>query len=140
MTSTVFLDSDIIISSLISNTGAAHLILHTPKLKLFISNYSKKELESVVSRLRINSSQLAKLVQTLTVTNIDNDIPQIKIDYQKYVSDIDDAHILAGAVNCKARFLVTYNLKHYKVELIKRELGIIVLTPALYLQYIRSLK
>lgn len=37
------------------------------------------------------------------------------------------------------RFLITYNLSDYKIERIKDELGIIIITPGQLLQYLRSL-
>ena len=42
----VFVDSDVIISSLISSTGAACILLNQKDLDLFISNVSLKELEN----------------------------------------------------------------------------------------------
>ncbi len=51
----------------------------------------------------------------------------------------NDAHIVLGAKQAKGKFLVTYNIKHFLVEKIREDVGIIVLTPAFLLQYLRSL-
>lgn len=82
----------------------------------FISDLSKIEIEEVVKRLTLNLKDLKNLVhQSLK---------------------LDDAHIIAGTK--KAKFLITYNLRHFKIDKIKADLGIIILTPADFLQYLRS--
>jgi predicted nucleic acid-binding protein len=134
----VYLDSDVIVSSLLSNTGAAYFLLHQSQQDLYISNYSKKELELVVNRLEISKNDLDQLIQTLSLVKLDQSIDEIKEQYKNYVVDPADAHIIAGAVAAGPRFLITYNLKHYRVELIKRDFNILILTPALFLQYLRS--
>lgn len=63
---------------------------------------------------------------------------KIKQEYWRYVTDINDAHIIAGAHAAKADFLISYNLKHYKLDKIRSELGIVILTPAMFLQYLRG--
>ena len=62
----------------------------------------------------------------------------LKKIYGGYVSDIKDIHIVAGAVISKADFLISYNLKHYHQDKIKQDFKIILLTPARFLQYLRS--
>jgi len=75
----------------------------------------------------------------LTVIEISTDLDAIKQEYKDYVSDPDDVHIIAGAAEADADFLITYNTKHYLVDKIKAELDIIVHTAAQFLQYLRSL-
>lgn len=75
-----------------------------------------------------------------TKIDLNENLSTIEIEYAKYVNDPTDAHIVAGAVNSKSRFLTTYNLKDFKIELIKREFDIIVLSPGTLLQYLRSKK
>ena len=60
--------------------------------------------------------------------------------FGQHSRDPNDAHIIAGAVKAKAQFLLTYNLKDYKIDKIKKDFGIIVTTPAKFLQYLRSLQ
>jgi len=58
----VFVDSDVIISSLLSSSGAAHFLLHnTDAVKPCISNLSLQEIRIVVERLAIDSKKLASL-------------------------------------------------------------------------------
>ena len=79
------------------------------------------------------------LVKTiLIVVGLKMTSQQINKEFCDYVDDVDDAHIVAGAHQTKARFLVSYNLKDYRIDHIKKDFGIIVLTPGLLLQYLRS--
>ncbi|MDP3726883.1 MAG: PIN domain-containing protein [bacterium] len=137
----VFVDSDVVISSLISQKGAAHLLLNKQKANFVISNISEAELEKVANRLEINQDKLQALIKKrLKIINLTQGIGSIKKKFKDYTSDPDDAHIVAGAAKVKAKFLLTYNRRHFKRRKISRDLGVIVLTPAQYLQYLRSLE
>ncbi len=129
----VFVDSDVIISSLISEKGAAYLIINGVHIQKSISNISQKELEIVVDRLRLDRSRLKQVIkQNFNIVSLEHK----KTD--KYVFDIDDSHIIAGTTSSKSKFLLTYNIKHYKVEKIKKDLDIIIMRPAEFLQFLRS--
>ena len=137
----IFVDSDVIISSLLSQSGAAHFLLSLTSLELFISSLSKKELEVAVVRLGMRNKSLAKLINnSLEVIVLLESLPEIKKTFKDYVSDRNDAHIVAGAKSAKADFLITYNVKDFKIEKIKQDLGIITLTPGNFLQYLRSIE
>lgn len=137
----VFVDSDVVISSLISDKGAAYFLLAKQGHKSIISNVSKVELERAANRLEIGKEKLQDLIKNkLKVINLSADLPKIKNDFQIYVNDPDDAHIIAGVKQAKVKFLLTYNIRHFKREKIKDDFDVVVLTPAQYLQYLRSLK
>lgn len=135
---TVFADSDVIVSSLLSKTGASYLLLQQKKVNLIISDLSVKELEGVVTRLKINTENLEKRIEALKIIKTRKTIKAIKKEFGEYTSHKDDSHVVFGAIKSKAKFLITYNLKHYKRDKIKEKMGILVLTPALFLQYLRS--
>ncbi len=136
----VFVDSDVVISSIISEKGAAHLLLNEPKSNFMISNFSKIELGKVVDRLNLRGEELQNLIkQRLKTVKVKGNLERIKKDFGDYTLDSNDAHIIAGAVKAKAKFLLTYNVRHFRKQKINADLGIIVLTPAQYLQYSRSL-
>lgn len=141
MPRTIFVDSDVIISSLLSSTGAAHLLLNTQEdLKLFISNVSFQESEAVTVRLDLNPSHLRELVNhRFATTQLLSPLAEIQKDYGVYVTDIHDAHIVAGAHKAGVEFLITYNTKHFKIDKIKNDFNILIKTPAQLLQYVRSL-
>lgn len=136
----VFVDSDVVISSLLSSLGAAHLLLNEANLDRFISNFSVNELKLVVERLDIENEELTQLVKDrFTIVKLNKRLSEIKSDYKKYTFDENDAHIVAGGVASKAKFLITYNMKDFKVDAIKQAFGIICMRPAQILQYLRSL-
>jgi len=137
----VFVDSDVVISSLISSSGAAFLLLNqSKKHKLLVSNISVKEMRIVVLRMRLGISKLDELLEErLIIIKLKQKAVEFRKTYGNYVTDVNDAHIVAGAVIAKAKFLITYNVRHYKTEKIRSKLEIVILTPAKYLQYLRSL-
>jgi predicted nucleic acid-binding protein len=135
----VFVDSDVVISSLISSRGAAHFLLNQPSITPVISSISHIELRKVVERMNLDMNQLELLIKNdIEVFSIFKELKELKNEYHQFVTDINDAHIVAGAHISKVKYLVTYNLRHFKVDKIKDKLNILVLTPALFLQFQRS--
>lgn len=134
----IFVDSDVVISSMISAKGAAYLLINTSQTEIVISNYSKKEVEVVAKRMGIAESKQRELLDTFQLVKLEDSKKEIKHRYEKYVTDKNDAHIVAGSASAKVRFLITYNVRDYKIENIKRDLDIIILTPGMLLQYLRS--
>ncbi|MBI2085819.1 PIN domain-containing protein [Candidatus Daviesbacteria bacterium] len=133
----VFLDSDVIISSLISDKGAAYFIIHETDLQSFVSNKSIEELEQVCDRLGLNKDKLAEVVkEKLNVVQL----KEVKKSFKNYTLDLDDVHIIAGVKKAKAKYLLSYNTKDFKIDKIIQELKIVVTTPARFLQYLRSLQ
>lgn len=137
----VFVDSDVVISSLISSTGAAFLLLNqTDDIELYISNISMSELERVMERLSLDGQTLKKLAKKrFTIFQLGKTVEEVKKQFSNYVLDIDDAHIVAGAVRAKVQFLISYNTKHFKSDKLRENFNIILSTPANFLQYLRSL-
>lgn len=135
----VFVDSDVIISSLISKTGAAYFLMHDTRIDRFISDVSFAELKRVAEVLHIPKKDLQKLVETACQTVKIGERMGEQKRMMEYTRDTSDEHIVVGAKQAKAKFLVTYNLKHYLIEKIREDVGIIVLPPAFLLQYLRSL-
>lgn len=135
-----FVDSDVVISSLISDEGAARMLMEQDWPELYLSNYSETELKRVVERLGLKEEKLVRLTKKrMKRVELKGDKSKLKAEYGDWVLDANDAHVVAGAVKAGARFLVTYNRRHYRVEKIRRDWGIKVVTPGRYLQYLRSL-
>ena len=117
---TVFVDSDVIISSLLSEKGASFFLFSQTKVDLFISSLSLKELKIVVKRLGIEEHKLDTLIEKrLKVVILEKTKREIEKKYQNYVLDKDDTHIVAGARKAKVKFLLSYNLRHFRKEKIK---------------------
>lgn len=144
MVKKIFIDSDVVISSLISSLGAAYFLLNeAEELESYISNISQKELSEVADRLKISQEKLKDLLKRrfkkIHIKEIKEDLAEIKLNYSEYTTDPDDTHIVAGAKEAKVNFLISYNTKHFKVDKIKQDFNIVVMTPAIFLQYLRSI-
>ena len=135
----VFLDTDVIISALLSKQGASYEVIKNHKIIKTISNGVQKETEEVAKRLDINPLNIKQTLKYVNVISIRLTKSEILKQYKKFVLDKEDSHIIAGADKVKSKFLLTYNTKHYKADKIKADLGIIVLKPGFFLQYLRSL-
>ena len=137
----VFVDSDVIISSLISLSGAAFLLLNKTKdVELYLSNFSVAELERVTERLGIKHEKLSSLIEAhLSYLEIEQSYETVQKQFADYVRDTHDAHVVAGAKHAKAAFLVSYNIRHFEAEKLKQDFRLILLTPGMFLQYLRSL-
>ena len=137
----VFVDSDVVVSSLISTSGAAYALLHkTKEVELYISNFSVLELKKVADRLRLDSKNLQKVTSTRFATvKISGSYKNVQEQFAGYGRGANDAHIVAGAKEAKAKFLVSYNIRHFESEKLRQDFQIILLTPSLFLQYLRSL-
>lgn len=137
---TAFVDSDVVVSSLFSQSGAAYLLINNANLKLFISDISFKELEIVVERLGLDRERLEEVVKKrFKIIKLKKTLAEVKKIYAPYVMDVNDTHIVAGAVQSQVKFLISYNLKHFKTDKIKTDFDILPTKPATFLQYLRSL-
>ncbi len=136
----VFVDSDVVISSIISSKGAAFLLLNEiDNLELFLSNVSLKELKLVIERFHLDKQKLNDLVnKRFTKVNLKETTKELKKTFEDYVLDINDAHIVAGAARSKTQFLISYNTRHFKADKLKEDFKIILTTPANLIQYLRS--
>lgn len=135
----VFLDSDIIISSLISDLGASYQLINNKVSACFISDISYRELVLVIKRLNLAEDKLKILKkEKLIVIKLKKSLKQIRSDYKNYVKDLNDAHIVDGAVESKSDFVITYNIRHFEINKIKEKYSIQLMTPGNFLQYLRS--
>ncbi|PIR42787.1 hypothetical protein CO058_03430 [candidate division WWE3 bacterium CG_4_9_14_0_2_um_filter_35_11] len=137
----VFLDSDVVISSMMSKEGASRILTSGNGLFLpVISDFSLQEIMKVSERLHISKSIFEQVINSIKVIKTNHSLENFKKEFSKYVLDINDVHIIGSAVNLNVGFLITFNLKHYKQEDIKADLKIITITPGSFLQYIRGVK
>lgn len=134
----IFLDSDVVISSLISKTGAASHIVNNTDITSIVSDVSLREINDVLKRLQIPKDKLNKAIERLTVSKAKTAEKEMEKSYAKFTTDVGDAKIIGSAHDAEAKYLITYNLRHYKADRIREELGIEVLTPALFLHHTRN--
>lgn len=131
----VFLDTDVIISSLLSEKGASFEVLKNRKINKTASLQIQKELKEVSVRLGIKK-KLPKGIEIVKLGIIKRTLLET---YNNFVYDPEDTHVVSGADISKSKFLLTHNIRHYKIGKIRISLGIIVMTPGNFLQYLRSL-
>ena len=134
----IFLDSDVVISSLISKKGAAFSLVNNKKIVKYFSNISIKEIKIVMRRLRLDVKPTNNIFSQFKLVKLKDDMDMLKTKFGPFVIDINDAHIVAGGKESSVNFLITYNLKHFRKDVIKQNLKVVTLTPALFLQYLRS--
>ncbi len=134
----VFIDTDVIISSTISQKGAAYYLLNTERVEKSVTNYTILEALNVANRIGLNLKTVKIMLSLCSKTSLKLPIDSLEDKYRAYVSDLNDTHVVAGAVNSKSRYLVTYNIRDFNIEFIKKDYGIIVLNPGTLLQYLRS--
>jgi predicted nucleic acid-binding protein len=135
----IFIDSDVVISSLLSSTGAAYFLLNQSKIQPVISSFSLIELQLVAKRLDIPLGKMDQLIkERFEIVKIFQKFSVIQQEYGEYVTHTSDSHIVAGASQAKVRFLISYNLKHFKTDKINSELDVLLITPAILLQHLRS--
>ncbi|HSH31589.1 MAG TPA: PIN domain-containing protein, partial [Candidatus Saccharimonadales bacterium] len=137
----LFVDSDVIISSLLSTSGAAFMLLNQiDTVELHLSNFSISELERVAQRLDIHSPKLNRLIDTrFTAIALSESSSVLRKQYAAYVLDANDAHIVAAAKQAQTAFLLSYNIRHFQADKLKQDFQIILMTPGTFLQYLRSL-
>ncbi len=133
----VFLDSDVVVSALLSQTGASYEILKNKEIRKITSETIKVEVGEVAKRLNISLSN-KRIFGKMEVINLKLNKARLVKNYLPYVLDEEDSHVVAGATKANSRFLLTHNIKHYHIEKIKRDLEIITMKPGTFLQYLRS--
>lgn len=134
----VFLDTDVIIASLLSKTGASHEIIKNPKVEKIISKFIEKETNKVSKKLKIKETIAKKALQKIEQVSINLTKEDIVKKFKRYVFHEEDSHVVAGAHESKSKFLLTHNIKHYKVNKIRNKLEAMVIKPGNFLQYLRS--
>ncbi len=133
----VIIDTDVLVSGSLSKEGASYWLLEKITIgviKKFTSQKQIKEYNDVLLRLGVKNILLFQTkfrVLELTKNNHDK--------AKDFVHDKNDAHIAALAIQSKASFLITYNIKDFKVDELKREFDLICITPGMFLQYLRSM-
>lgn len=130
-----FLDSDVVISALISDQGAAYeLLTNGGVAKLYTSPYVLKEVERAVIKFKLDRKRFRFFTDRLSMGSNASGT-----DTSGLVNDPNDGPIIGGAIANRCYFLITFNLKDYRIDEIEKRHNVTVLRPGEYLQYLRSL-
>lgn len=122
---TVFLDSSVILSGLASENGGSGKILHAgnrKKLKLIATKCVIKEVINHLDKLNIMPDKLKNLLERNTINVVNSPIAEVIRKFTKFTSDVNDAHILAGAVLFEADILVSLDKKHILTSKVRNAL------------------
>jgi predicted nucleic acid-binding protein len=132
----IFLDTNFIFKLLrfvkkYGNIRATYVKRLANKYTLIISDYVVEELLHIhlQSKLWFEDKReflyfLYKVLREFWIKIFES--KKLADKYLKYVYDINDAQILQDAVESQSQVLFTDNIKDFKIDLIKEELGIIV--------------
>jgi putative PIN family toxin of toxin-antitoxin system len=134
----VVLDTNVIVAAFQSGTGASNAILRelgTGKFTHVYSNALLYEYEEVL--LRLNLLGVTQLETFLAFFVQQGEAAMIYFRLHPQLKDPKDEHILELAVNARASYLVTFNLKDF---LPARQFGINVTLPRDFLQLMKGEK
>ncbi len=134
----IFLDSSVIIAALLSEKGGSAKIVklcEAKLLKIYISEDVIKEIEEVLGRKMPEAKPLFKKLLvfahfkkvTVTVSHIKR--------AKAWISDENDAKILAAAKQSKVDYLITLDINDFiRDSSVSRKSGLVIVTPADFLQ------
>lgn len=140
----IVLDSDVIISGLISKKGAGYYLLNLTYNKncQFVINSSMQqltELSDVISDLKniydLDQIFFKKIKPSLNIRKFS----KIESKFAAYTHDAEDIHIVQTAFISKSKFLLTYNLRDFLIQKIANDLSLKVVNPGYFITYLRSL-
>lgn len=134
----VFVDTNLLVSALISQKGASYEIVQNSNIVKIISPTVSKELTEVSKKFRFRNKDVETILKHLSLKKVSLKKEKLEEIYSGYVMDTKDTHVLSSAKESKTKFLLTHNIKHFRVEKINNDFGIIVIKPGNFLQYLRS--
>lgn len=135
----VFFDSSVIVSALISSSGASARLTQLSSEKVLIGITSVGCLEEILGKspkLGKSIEQISNFVEKCFVMR--EKVTQDEATrYLSIVSDPKDTHVLAGAVLTKCQYLVTLDKKHLLTSATKDKLRPLkIVSPKEFLELI----
>lgn len=130
----VFFDADVVFSAIYSREGAARALVSSNQLQKYTSEICLREVGIALARY-------GKVIDPLVIEELEVlDISSLLIqNYEKFVFDQMDAHVVAAAASVGANLLTSYNIKDYDILRIENDLDIQVKRPAEILFYLRQI-
>ena len=135
----VFIDSSVIIAGLISDEGGSAKILalcESGVVEGWISDKVIEEINEVIARkfpeLNIHFKKVVKIAKLKMVKNLNKKLVK---EAEEWISDSNDAPILAAAKFAKVDVLLTLDIRHFirDVEVTKKS-KLQIMTPGEFLQ------
>lgn len=140
---TVFLDSSVLFSALLSKKGAsAEIILLAMRgeIAILISDYVAEEVKRSLKRKAQNLLSLFEALLRLNVLKIVSEPTQDEVAHARlFISDAKDAPVIAAARKHRARYLVTLDRRDFLADdLVAQKSGLVILLPKDFLKRIRK--
>ena len=133
----VFFDSDVMIAGSASTTGASHILLQLSEVGIIRGIISHQVLEECRRNLKIKLPESGPVFEEIVSRSIKvrKNSPVPALSSLKGQAHPKDIPILAAALKSGARFLVSFNVKHYHPS---PETGIEIIRPGELLREIRE--
>jgi putative PIN family toxin of toxin-antitoxin system len=134
----VFLDSSILVAATLSSTGGSFRLCRESRagnLTTYINQYVQMEVREVISRKYFtNLNKLDLLFEWSKINIVSNPKPS-RVKKISNLINLEDAPILAGALDNKADFLITLDRKDFLTPKLKKfSLPTIIVTPQEFFQ------
>ncbi len=138
----VFLDSSVLISGVISQTGASSAILdlgEAAEIVIVLSQGVLVETDRVFERkFPALIGEFRRFIKNLSPVITEDPNPQEIRDAENII-DKDDALILAAAKKADIRYLVSLDTKHFHLDKVRQYLKCPIVTPSEFLREFRSI-
>lgn len=139
----IFLDSSALIAGIISETGAAHVLLQlgeTKDIALTISEVVFNETKRSIGRKKPENLEIAEKVIQKSRIRVLQDPSYEEIQANLYlIDDPDDVPILLAAIKAKVDYLTTHDHKHFLDDpKVSERAGIKIGTPGDVLAWLRE--
>jgi len=139
----IFLDSSALIAGIISETGAAHVLLQlgeTKDIALMISEVVFNETKRSIGRKKPENLEIAEKVIQKSRIRVLQDPAYEEIQANLYlINDPDDVPILLAAIKAKVDYLTTHDHKHFLDDpKVSERAGIKIGTPGDVLAWLRE--
>lgn len=112
---TVFLDTSVVLSGLISSTGGSGKLLKAgsqKKIKLVVTEKFVHEIVNQLRKVHVQHKTFEHVLSSRTIRIISTPSEEKIVKFMPIIEDPDDAHVLAGAVSAGADTLVSLDKKH----------------------------
>lgn len=135
----VFFDSSVLIASMLSETGGSAKILMYLEAKFFEGYISKPVVNEVNAVIARKMPEMASIFQNLLKFSklkiVEKVEPKLLKEAEKWISDKNDAPILAAAKQISADIVLTLDLRHFIYDKdVAKKCGMKILTPGEFLK------
>ncbi len=134
----VFFDASVIIASILSSTGGSALLIEYIKKGKIIGISSQTAIEEVLEKEKKIKKTRKETEDFISMSGlmIRKSITTEEIEVYKDLVDIEDAHLIAGAILTKCDYLASLDKKHLlREEIGKKFLPLKIVAPGTLLEW-----